>query len=648
MPDFPLRLHGDIGGEITVAGVAASLEKAGRSTLAISLNSYGGDALAGIAIHNLLARHPGQKTVTIEGVAASAASLVAMAGERIVMPSNAFLMIHNAWTLAMGDEREMDRTGELLRQVSGALRRTYAARTGKSEAEVAELMAAETWFDAPAALANGFATDIAEPVEIRASAAGLARFHHVPAALARTLSTTLPAQPAHLENTMNTAPTAAVPPGTAPAAPALPAASLPELRAIANATRGALPDSWVLAQLEAGATISAARDAAFDALALLTPPRSNTAFRVGIDHDAPHERREAMSEALTARILNRAPAGSGGRYAGYSMPEMAREVLEASGTATRGWAPARLIEGVLAATGTMTTSDFPALLGGAANRTLAELYPRAQSPLRLALCRVTSASDFRLRAGLRISNMPTLEKVPEAAAVRYGSLTETGESYALDTYAKNLSLTRQALINDDLDAFGQALRGAATAAAEAEARELVRLLTMNNGAGPTLSDGAALFTTDRGTLATAAGTFDDTGLGAGRKAIRGHKDVGDGGPLGIPPRYLLVSPDQETAAEKQLSQLSLIPFPSGGASVSPFAGRLELLVEPRLSGNAWWLFADPAQAPVFECAYLNGNQVPTVQSFEEAAHLGVTLRVVHDFGAGITGWRGAYRNAGAA
>jgi ATP-dependent Clp protease, protease subunit len=141
-----LTLMGDVGFEITARGVADALKAAGKGPLTVSLHSYGGDALAGVAIHNMLARHPAQKTVVVEGVAASAASLIAMAGDRIVMPSNALMMIHEAWGLAMGDSDDMRKQADVLDHVSGAYRRTYAARSGRTEDEVAALMAAETWW----------------------------------------------------------------------------------------------------------------------------------------------------------------------------------------------------------------------------------------------------------------------------------------------------------------------------------------------------------------------------------------------------------------------------------------------------------------------------------------------------------------------
>jgi ATP-dependent Clp protease, protease subunit len=135
----------------------------------LRLNSPGGSVFDAVAIHNALKRHEGTVTVWIDGIAASAASYVAMAGDEIVMPENAFLMIHDPAGLVMGTAQDMRAMAEALDKVKGSLVRGYAARSGKPEAEISALMAAETWFDAQDALDLGLATRMAEPVRIAAS-----------------------------------------------------------------------------------------------------------------------------------------------------------------------------------------------------------------------------------------------------------------------------------------------------------------------------------------------------------------------------------------------------------------------------------------------------------------------------------------------
>jgi ATP-dependent protease ClpP protease subunit len=135
----------------------------------LRLNSPGGSVFDAVAIFNALKRHAGVVTVWIDGIAASAASYIAMAGDEIVMPENAFLMIHDPSGLVMGTAADMREMADTMDKIAGCMIRGYAGRSGGSEEEIAALMAAETWFDAEAAIAAGLATRMVEPVRIAAS-----------------------------------------------------------------------------------------------------------------------------------------------------------------------------------------------------------------------------------------------------------------------------------------------------------------------------------------------------------------------------------------------------------------------------------------------------------------------------------------------
>lgn len=149
----------------------------------LRINSPGGSVFDAVAIYNALKRHEGDITVWIDGIAASAASYIAMAGDIIVMPENAFLMIHDPSGLVMGTAEDMRSTAEALDKVKDSLIQGYAAKSGKSDDEIATLMAAETWLDAKDALELGFIDRIAEPVKLAASF-DVARFRNAPPELA--------------------------------------------------------------------------------------------------------------------------------------------------------------------------------------------------------------------------------------------------------------------------------------------------------------------------------------------------------------------------------------------------------------------------------------------------------------------------------
>ena len=145
----------------------------------LRLNSPGGSVFDAVAIYNALKRHAGTVTVWIDGIAASAASYIAIAGDEIVMPENAFLMIHDPSGLAMGTAGDMRAMAEALDKIAGSLVRGYAAKSGKPDDEIAALMAAETWFDAADAVAAGFADRLADPVRM-AARFDIGRFRNAP------------------------------------------------------------------------------------------------------------------------------------------------------------------------------------------------------------------------------------------------------------------------------------------------------------------------------------------------------------------------------------------------------------------------------------------------------------------------------------
>lgn len=130
--------------------------------IVVWINSIGGDVFAGSAIYTALIEHHGKVTVKIDGIAASAASVIAMAGDKILMSPTATMMIHNPSTIAIGDSNEMKQAAKMLDEVRGGLVAAYVQKTGKSSEEILALMDDETWMNAESAVANGFADGLLE------------------------------------------------------------------------------------------------------------------------------------------------------------------------------------------------------------------------------------------------------------------------------------------------------------------------------------------------------------------------------------------------------------------------------------------------------------------------------------------------------
>ena len=131
-------------------------------TINLRVNSPGGSVFAARAMEQALRAHKGKVVVHIDGLAASAATFVSMAGDEVVMAKGAMFMIHKAWTGMWGNAEDLRKEADLLDKIDGTLAETYADKTGKDIAAITEWMAAETWFTAQEALDAGFATSIAE------------------------------------------------------------------------------------------------------------------------------------------------------------------------------------------------------------------------------------------------------------------------------------------------------------------------------------------------------------------------------------------------------------------------------------------------------------------------------------------------------
>lgn len=150
-----------MGGGFTAKKMAEALKAIGENNdVMVSINSPGGDFFEGATIYNLLREHKGKVTVKIPGLAASAASVIAMAGDTIQISEVGFLMIHNAWGLVVGNRHEMTKAADTFNVFDSAMADLYAARTGADRADVVEMMDNDTWMNASDAIENGFADEL--------------------------------------------------------------------------------------------------------------------------------------------------------------------------------------------------------------------------------------------------------------------------------------------------------------------------------------------------------------------------------------------------------------------------------------------------------------------------------------------------------
>lgn len=703
-----LLLYGAIGDwweGLDAATVVRELEDRNESgPLKVRIHSEGGYITEGLAIYNALKNSAREVHVQIDGIAASMASVIAMAGDQIVIPENAYLMIHKPWNVAMGDAEELRRTADVLDQLENTLVNIYSERTGLSPEALRPMLAAETWIDGAAAVEQGFADELQAPLkaaaqidlskfanapvnatqllqrpdgqtpaataannlnqkgtlmlEQRAKAVGLTRRDgetdaqfeaRIVAAEAKAQDAAAGGEQGDDDDIPAAAATGAqnrgsrtdpppVPAGTDAQAAATSAIAqersrISELRNLASTHR--IEDADLNRMIDGGTSVADARN---EVLNLLATRSQNMVpgGHVAVVHDG-----EALRVGLAGALMNRVnpsqhPLTDGSReFRGLSLMNMAAEVIHAGGGSTRGMTPMEI-----AAKAMHSTSDFPAILADVANKTLRNGYEAAPRTFT-AFCRQASASDFKFINRAQLGEAPELEKVKESGEFNYGSMGEDNQRYKLETYGKIIALTRQTIINDDLDAFSRVPGAFGASAAELESNVVWGLITGN----VKMADNKALFHADHNNLGTAAALSVDS-LSEARKKMRRQTGVNAKRPLNLMAEYLVVPAALETKAQQIVAEI----LSAKSADVNPFAGKLQVVVEPRLddaSEISWYLSAAPARIDTIEYAYLTGEEgvyIETQQGFDVD---GVKIKARLDFGAGVIDHRGLFKNAGA-
>lgn len=377
-------------------------------------------------------------------------------------------------------------------------------------------------------------------------------------------------------------------------------------------------------------------------------PKSQSDIGFGTDHDSIQWKSEQMASAIAARASGKPIPDSARAFANLGFVDVAYEQLKAN-RMDYGLDPRNRAEVIRLA---LTTSDFPNLLANASNKVLLPAYESAMVTYR-QLCIRQDLPDFKSASVLNTGDFPTPLVVGEGGEIKLGYFAEQKNTVALGTYGRRISFTRQALINDDLNSFGRVMGAYGLRIADFENSTFFTLLST---VGPTLGDGGAMFNATALTTAgghanyTSSGTaISDTSITVGYALMAaqtgiGADNLGDGIKLNIQPKYLLAAPAKRNLA---FQYTSASYTPAAPTSMNSWAGQLTPLLDANLSGNRWWLFADPNLFPNFAYGSLAGAPGPRVSTRPGFEVEGVEMRVAFDFYVGGIDWRGGYCNVGA-
>lgn len=397
------------------------------------------------------------------------------------------------------------------------------------------------------------------------------------------------------------------------------------LAELAGLTRG-----WAEDQIDSGATLETARAAA---LAHMQGRSQQTRIRTVAANDDPAALVRRQTDALAFRASGGELPEDARQYAEMSFRDLAVASLERAGVSVRGLSTDEIFQRAAS----MTTSDFPLIVSNVANKIALERFNAAASGL-MPLVRKRTLPNFKASTSIRAGELGELKPLAEDGEIQHTGRTENGETLSLGTYAAGLNVSRKLLIDDDANLLGDMTAALADAAAATVSNKLAGLLIDEHK----LSDNKAVFHASRGNLAGAGGDLSVATLDFARKSMRVVKGLDGKTIVGAAPKYLVVGPEMETAAELVLAAIYAADIASG----NPFAQKLTLLVEPRISDKRWFVFAEPSRLPVLQMAYLSSAQGVQIQRTEAWDTLGMRFRAFLDFGCGWSDWRGAYKNPG--
>ena len=407
-----------------------------------------------------------------------------------------------------------------------------------------------------------------------------------------------------------------------------------------------LPNEFAEELIGSDRTLDQCRAAIIDKLAEANPVTTRSVQMPNVTADEAPKRMDAMQRALEFRTNPRAfKAGEVSEYRSYSLLDMARAFLEASGENTRSMSNETVARTALGLRGTRaggmySTGDFPALLANVFNKKLLDQY-QLQPPTFQAWTRQSTANDFKAMMRNRLGDL-FFEPVQEGGEYKAAALSETAESYQVAKYGRIVLIDWEAIVNDDLSAFTRIPSMLASAAVQQQA-DIIYSILLNN---PNMSDNNAIFSAAHKNITATGTAIGIDSLGVGRAMMRKQKTLANQ-PMNIKPKFLLVAPDQEQLAFQYTSQ-NYVPVVLGNQTgVNPYAGILTPITEARLDGNkAWYLIADPATIDTVEYAFLDGEELHTENrvAFEKD---GFEIKARMVFGAKAIDWRGMYKNAGA-
>ncbi len=652
-----LMIYDEIGGwGITAQQFARELNGLGKITqITARIHSPGGDVFEGMAIYNILKGHPAHKVCHIDGLAASMASVIAMAFDEIIMPANAMMMIHKPWGGTLGDAEDMRKYADLLDKVESNLVGAYKDKTKLDETELHSLLSQETWLTGSEAVEKGFADTLSEPLQMAAAlnSKRLKDFQNMPEALKELFAPkgNLPANTLPAAATPQAADPQPVPANPAPIVAAQPIVAAPPTEAQIQAAAQTRIDG-INAAFAPFPQLSALKESCLSNAAMTGDKAKDVILAKLGENETPvivqpnnaiiHAGNgNIVGDSIRAQLLARTghkKAEKGNAYTSYNMMELARASLSDRGISAAGLNKMQMVGMAF----THTSSDFGEILLDVANKSVLMGWEKAAETFE-AWTKRGQLSDFKPTRRVGLGEFDSLPQVKEGAEYTYGTIGDHGEQITLATYGKLFSITRQAIINDDLGMLLDIPMKMGMAAKATIADLVYAVLTGNHK----MSDGKALFHADHKNLGSGAPSAEAYGVIA--ELMESQKGHGKNGrDLNIMPEFILVPPNQKRTATQIIKSSSVKGADINSGIANPVQDFATVISEARLKTHdplAWYLAAGQGQDTI-EVAYLDGIDTPYIEQQEGFNVDGVATKVRIDAGVTALDHRGLAKSTG--
>ena len=348
-------------------------------------------------------------------------------------------------------------------------------------------------------------------------------------------------------------------------------------------------------------------------------------------------RAAAQDAVLMAAGIPVADAAPGAQeLRGHSMVELARESLQREGLQANFGDNMELARQAI-----NSTSTFPAIMANLANKSVMVGFNEAETTYQIWAGK-GSNRDFKEAARVALSEAGNLELVPEGGQFPHDSLGEASARTKVATYGKLFSLTRQAIINDDLGLFSKIATKYGSAAKRLVNKMVYAQLTGN----VKMQDNIALFDTKHGNVAGTGEALSVKAIAKAITAMRRQKGITGDATLNITPKYLVVPPELEMTAYQIVNSTAAVDGVNSGV-VNPYKGRFIVVADAELTDpDAWYLVADASQHDTIEVTYLNGVETPRLETRQGFDVDGIEYKVAFDCGVSALDFRGVFKNAG--